>query len=122
MNFEHEFHGANLAYILELRERFEEDPNSVDESTRRFFEQWQEGDAGATSVAISNLQTVIATANLAQAIRAQGYFGSRPESVIQADGGAVSDVGISQFTARGFAQPSRRNCEPCKYRQSKQCL
>jgi 2-oxoglutarate dehydrogenase complex dehydrogenase (E1) component-like enzyme len=60
MNFEHEFHGANLAYILELRERFEEDPNSVDESTRRFFEQWQEGDAGATSVAISNLQTVIA--------------------------------------------------------------
>jgi 2-oxoglutarate dehydrogenase E1 component len=74
MNFEHEFHGANLAYILELREQFEKDPKSVDESTRRFFEQWRNEEAGATSVAVSNLQTVIATANLAQAIRAQGYL------------------------------------------------
>jgi 2-oxoglutarate dehydrogenase E1 component len=73
MNLEHEFHGANLAYILELRERFEKDPNSLDDATRRFFEQSRLDEVG-TSIAVSNLQTVIATANLAQAIRAQGYL------------------------------------------------
>ena len=46
MNFEHEFHGANLAYILELQERFQKDPSSLDESTRKFFEQWKMDESG----------------------------------------------------------------------------
>src|SRR4030095_9712184 len=74
MNFEHEFHGANLAYILELQERFQKDPSSLDESTRTFFEQWQMDESGVAPLPVSNLQTVIATANLAQAIRSQGYL------------------------------------------------
>jgi 2-oxoglutarate dehydrogenase E1 component len=74
MNFEHEFHGANLAYILELQERFKNDPNSLDESTRKFFEQSGMSEVGAAPLPVSNLQTVIATANLAQAIRSQGYL------------------------------------------------
>lgn len=74
MKFEHEFHGANLAYILELQEKYQKDPNALDESTRRFFEQWKRDESGSAPLPVSNLQTVIATANLAQAIRSQGYL------------------------------------------------
>jgi 2-oxoglutarate dehydrogenase E1 component len=74
MNFDREFHGANLAYILELHEQFKKDPASLDESTRRFFEQWQMDASGTAPVPVSNLQTVIGAANLAQAIRSQGYL------------------------------------------------
>src|SRR5512141_2158014 len=74
MNIEHEFHGANLAYLLELQERYKKDPNSVDEPTRKFFEQWKMDESAAAPLAVSNLQTVISTANLAQAIRSQGYL------------------------------------------------
>ena len=35
-----QFQGPNLGYVLELYERFKEDPNSVDEETRDFFERW----------------------------------------------------------------------------------
>ncbi|HSJ89589.1 MAG TPA: 2-oxoglutarate dehydrogenase E1 component [Anaerolineales bacterium] len=74
MNLEHEFHGANLAYVLELQEQYHRDPNSLDESTRKFFETWKSDQVAAAPVPVSNLQTVIATANLAQAIREQGYL------------------------------------------------
>jgi 2-oxoglutarate dehydrogenase E1 component len=86
MNFEHEFHGANLAYILELRERFQKDPSSVDESTRRFFEQWKMDERSAAPVPASNLQTVIATANLAQAIRSRGYLAADLNPLFQQPG------------------------------------
>jgi len=51
-----QFYGPNLGYVLELHERFKEDPESVDEQTRNFFEQWgppqvpgSNGHAAATS-------------------------------------------------------------------------
>lgn len=74
MSFEHEFHGANLAYILELHEQYKKDPASLDESTRKFFESWKTDEARPAPLPVSNLQTVIAAANLAQAIRTQGYL------------------------------------------------
>jgi ABC-2 type transport system ATP-binding protein len=37
---ESQFYGPNLGYVLELYERYGEDPESVDERTRRFFETW----------------------------------------------------------------------------------
>ncbi len=37
---ESQFYGPNLGYVLELYERFREDPNSVDGRTRSFFEEW----------------------------------------------------------------------------------
>ena len=37
---ESQFFGPNLGYVLELYERFREDPASVDERTRSFFEEW----------------------------------------------------------------------------------
>jgi 2-oxoglutarate dehydrogenase E1 component len=37
---ESQFYGPNLGYVLELYERYREDPESVDEGTRNFFETW----------------------------------------------------------------------------------
>jgi ABC-2 type transport system ATP-binding protein len=37
---EGQFYGPNLGYVLELYERYRENPVSVDEQTREFFEDW----------------------------------------------------------------------------------
>src|SRR5262245_16346333 len=34
------FHGPNAGYVLELYDRYQQDPQSVDAATRAFFEQW----------------------------------------------------------------------------------
>lgn len=74
MKFEHEFHGPNLAYMLGLRERYKTDPASLDEATRNYFQQLEMDESGPGSMPVSDLKTVIATANLAQSIRSQGYL------------------------------------------------
>ncbi|MGI8912027.1 MAG: 2-oxoglutarate dehydrogenase E1 component [Rubrobacteraceae bacterium] len=35
-----QFYGPNLGYVLELYEKYREDPEAVDEGTRDFFERW----------------------------------------------------------------------------------
>ena len=37
---ESQFYGPNLGYVLDLYERYREDPESVDERSREFFETW----------------------------------------------------------------------------------
>jgi 2-oxoglutarate dehydrogenase E1 component len=74
MSSEREFHGPNLAYMLGLRERYRADPDALDEATRKFFEGAETDGRDVSSLPVSDLRTVIATANLAQAIRAQGYL------------------------------------------------
>src|SRR3712207_8902197 len=37
---ESQFYGPNLGYVLELYESYREDPESVDERTRNFFDSW----------------------------------------------------------------------------------
>lgn len=74
MNFEHEFHGPNLAYMLGLRERYKTNPESLDEATRNYFQQLEMDESGSAPLPVSDLRAVIATANLAQAIRSQGYL------------------------------------------------
>ncbi|HEX2729408.1 MAG TPA: 2-oxoglutarate dehydrogenase E1 component, partial [Rubrobacteraceae bacterium] len=46
---EREFFGPNLGYVLELYENYREDPDSVDESARQFFESWSPPRLGAPS-------------------------------------------------------------------------
>ena len=41
MTSNRDFHGPNLGYILELYERFQDDPDSVDDSTRKLFQHWK---------------------------------------------------------------------------------
>jgi len=47
---ETEFFGPNLGYVLELYENYREDPGSVDEQTREFFESWSPPRNGAGPV------------------------------------------------------------------------
>lgn len=78
MNLEHEFFGPNYGYILELYERYQKDPNSVDESTRRLFSQWTPTTARDSAPASGiDLRSLIGAVNLAQAIRSQGYLVAR---------------------------------------------
>ena len=37
---EYQFYGPNLGYVLELYEKYREDPDSVDDGAREFFESW----------------------------------------------------------------------------------
>jgi 2-oxoglutarate dehydrogenase E1 component len=75
MTFENDFYGPNLGYILELYDQFLDDPDSVDESVRRFFQHWKptspaEGSLHTTPHLIQSSQAV----DLAQAIRSRGYL------------------------------------------------
>jgi 2-oxoglutarate dehydrogenase E1 component len=45
------FHGPNAGYVLELFERYQRDPQSVDPATRAIFERWTPDEAAATPAA-----------------------------------------------------------------------
>src|SRR5215471_8383720 len=74
MNLEREFHGPNAAYVLELYERYRRDPNSVDAATRAFFEQWNPPQETVTESTPLATNKIVATVNLAQAIRGFGHL------------------------------------------------
>jgi 2-oxoglutarate dehydrogenase E1 component len=69
MNLEEEFHGSNLGFVLDLYDQYQNDPEAVDEPTRKFFEARKPD--GLTGV---DLQVLIGTINRAQAIRSHGYL------------------------------------------------
>jgi 2-oxoglutarate dehydrogenase E1 component len=86
-----EFHGPNAGYVLELYERFRQDPGSVDPETRRYFEQWTPpaaGDGGAfipsngrqagdVSAATATFAKISGVVNLAEAIREYGHLAAQ---------------------------------------------
>ncbi len=74
MTFESDFLGPNLGYILELYERFQNDPKSVDESTRRYFERWTSTALDPALQITPDLVMSFREASLAEAIRARGYL------------------------------------------------
>jgi 2-oxoglutarate dehydrogenase E1 component len=79
---ESQFYGPNLGYVLELYERYREDPGSVDESARSFFENWsppepgangQTGTAAAPSDVGMDVDKVIGAAKYIRSIRDFGH-------------------------------------------------
>jgi 2-oxoglutarate dehydrogenase E1 component len=84
-----DFTGQNLAYILELYERYLQDPKSVDAETAAFFANWSPdmlsedapGPAsnGATSAAPSttDLKKVVGAVELVQSIRQFGHLAAK---------------------------------------------
>jgi len=97
MNAFTDFHGPNSGYILELFERYQADPDAVDDATRRFFQNWSppaEQSAPNSSLPVASTapssipsiasqtgsvgnpdpQLVVGVANLAQQIRSIGHF------------------------------------------------
>jgi 2-oxoglutarate dehydrogenase E1 component len=87
MNPWDQFTGANAGYVYELFERYQRDPSSVDEATRRAFATWPASTREDTSelwrgpaVAASGreggdaVHTAIATHTLAESIRRFGHL------------------------------------------------
>src|SRR5687767_11541613 len=74
-----QFPGVNAGYVLELYERYRENPESVDPETRRAFETWtpsadapaSPGTAGATP---TDTRVIVGAANLVESIRRYGHL------------------------------------------------
>jgi 2-oxoglutarate dehydrogenase E1 component len=75
MNLWEDFHGPNAAYVLELYERYLEDPVSVDPASRALFERWTPQVDGFPAVVTPDVDiaVVVGATNLAQAIREYGH-------------------------------------------------
>jgi 2-oxoglutarate dehydrogenase E1 component len=76
MNLSHLFHGPNSGYVVELYELYLQDPESVDPEIRALFEKWnpEAAESATTDVQTQDMDKIVATANLAQAIRAFGHL------------------------------------------------
>jgi 2-oxoglutarate dehydrogenase E1 component len=81
-----EFAGLNSGYVLDLYEKYRQDPSSVDAETRAFFEQGTPAveETGRLTAGLP-LERVVGAVNLAQSIRRYGHLaaqldplGSRP--------------------------------------------
>jgi 2-oxoglutarate dehydrogenase E1 component len=88
MDISREFAGPNLAYVLELYDRYRENPQAVDAATRAFFAHWtppaetpEAAVAPTTTVAapavaapVPALEKIAGAVNLARAIRSYGHL------------------------------------------------
>lgn len=82
MSLWEEFHGPNAGYVIELYERFLQDPDSVDADTRAQFETLVHEAIDSRlqvikAIPATQVTNVVAAANLAQAIRAYGHLAAR---------------------------------------------
>jgi 2-oxoglutarate dehydrogenase E1 component len=73
------FYGPNAGYVLELYERYRQNPAAVDEATRAIFARWipvlePSTPAEAAEAASFSVAQVVATAALAHAIRERGHL------------------------------------------------
>src|SRR5262245_17374120 len=77
-----EFSGANAGYVLELYERYKQNPQSVDPQTRKMFESWTPaayevaGQAPAQQTGF-DVHKIVGAANLAECIRRYGHLAAR---------------------------------------------
>lgn len=78
----HDFHGPNAGYVLELYERYRQNPEAVDPTTRAYFEHWTppQNGGGAAAVTVTgavDATKIVGVVNLAQAIRNFGHLAAR---------------------------------------------
>src|SRR5687767_7057801 len=77
------FSGVNAGYVLELYDRYRQDPNSVDAETRKAFETWTPADlaepapGAASAAAAPDLHVIVGAANLAESIRRFGHLAAK---------------------------------------------
>jgi 2-oxoglutarate dehydrogenase E1 component len=76
-NLEREFPGPNLGYVLELYERYQRNPDGVNETARRLFSQWRPSAQDKGILPGIDIHKLIGVVNLAQAIRSYGYLAAR---------------------------------------------
>ena len=108
MNLSHMFHGPNSGYVLELYDRYLQDPDSVDPEIRALFDKWNPelAETSTTDSHPQDMDKIVATANLAQAIRAFGHLdaeldplGSTPpgDSCLSFEGHNLRDEDLFQL-------------------------
>jgi 2-oxoglutarate dehydrogenase E1 component len=81
----HDFQGVNEGYVLELYDKWRADPQSVDQSARKFFAQWTPGQpdfrtSGPQDPRTSGPHdpaTIVGAVNLAQSIRRYGHLAAQ---------------------------------------------
>ncbi|MBC7812340.1 MAG: 2-oxoglutarate dehydrogenase E1 component [Burkholderiales bacterium] len=86
------FHGPNIGYVLELYDRYRQNPESVDAATRAFFQNWTppEGVGSASTDGASfaadsvsgtmdapSIEKIVGAVNLAQSIREYGHLAAQ---------------------------------------------
>ena len=74
------FSGINRGYVLELYDRFRQDPASVDAETRALFEEWTPPADDAADAAADDAipaRAAVAAVNLAQSIRRYGHLAAQ---------------------------------------------
>jgi len=79
-----QFAGINAAYVLELYERYRQDPESVDPATRDAFESWTPSDPATTDRTLTSgasLHVVVGAANLAESIRRYGHLAAHLDPI-----------------------------------------
>ena len=90
MNIWKEFHGPNSGYILELYERYQKDPSSVDPKTRKIFDSWKPDSNGSSNINFESIQPTnglssyenidiskaVSVSHLSQSIRRHGHMES----------------------------------------------
>ena len=75
-----QFAGVNAAYVLDLYDRYRQDPESVDPETRKTFETWTPADPATTDTTPTSgarLHVIVGAANLAESIRRYGHLAAR---------------------------------------------
>src|SRR6185295_15656526 len=72
-----EFTGLNRGYVLELYEKYRQDPASVDAETRLLFERWTPTVEEPRVPEGLPFQKIVGAVNLAQAIRRYGHLAAR---------------------------------------------
>ena len=77
-----EFQGVNAAYVLELYERFRQNPESVDPATRQAFETWSPPSTVSAAAPTPlpgglDIAKIVGAANLADCIRRYGHLAER---------------------------------------------
>lgn len=74
--------GLNLGYVMELYERYRQDPETVDIQTRKFFKTWTPPTTDAVSRQLhifedGSLEKFFHVSMLVEAIRSYGYLGAK---------------------------------------------
>jgi 2-oxoglutarate dehydrogenase E1 component len=73
--------GVNLGYVLELYDRYRQDPDTVDAATRAFFAHWTPPSDGRQPVPQDlpglAVEKIVGAVNLAQAIREFGHLAAQ---------------------------------------------
>jgi 2-oxoglutarate dehydrogenase E1 component len=81
------FYGPNAGYVLELYERYRQNPASVDPDTRAIFDNWSPLlvepsstaspiDEAVAQTSAAQVSKIVAASNLAHAIRSRGHLGA----------------------------------------------